>query len=671
MSGQRLIQLLEDNTKLRDGYAMVTTEECHFIQQWIKAQTHTNKNTPTVTKGLVIWDKPITAEKPQEATTTWLPKNNGYKQFFMAPLCNDMPAPLPEPRCTKATATTEPIPTDDDNITIRIETYEHLNTPAEWTKRLKQPASMLQATLAELNLEAHTFGWRITQQQRTTQLTGYIRIKPKYVEQITQRSGEHGIIYTQVGASKDSVQWIPKETNETDITYCQRVTELAHKEKHGVAHRQGLGHAYLGIRGRTPTAKTTARYTAKGPPKHWGPSALEAWLTAQRFTNISAIGPPRSPRSPWHFTATAPTCTTQQPPDSHTPLTYQLHDDNGDHTFTITISLWQPAPRQPHPSASTPLARSKWITPIGANKRPATTTTKPMDTSDGPGKRPTESDDTTQQTLEKKQKTAATTSETTTSNNNADLPVLTAGPLGEDIIDLGGAGDCGWRAAAAAMAFANGKNSTYINNRLTGMAITARTKATTWLQANQKEWQPFWAPDPTTESGPVPTTANEWLEAILNKPSKWMDHYATAGLARAIGFDILVFEPKDTNTWALTARQPAHPGIHSQPLVLLLQKDHFTTIHGKATEEYNHMTPPPGPCRFHGSGNEPDSPVSSSWCKPPPSLAPTSSSWCKPPVLLPRQQQQHYCTSPRDTKPLDQPLTYLAAADNYTLQPPP
>lgn len=201
------------------------------------------------------------------------------------------------------------------------------------------------------------------------------------------------------------------------------------------------------------------------------------------------------------------------------------------------------------------------------------------------------------------------------------------------------------------------------------------TKATTWLQANQKEWQPFWAPDPsattTTESGPVPTTANEWLEAILNKPSKWMDHYATAGLARAIGFDILVFEPKDTNTWALTARQPAHPGIHSQPLVLLLQKDHFTTIHGKATEEYNHMTPPPGPCRFHGSGNEPDSPVSSSWCKPPPSLAPTSSSWCKPPVLLPRQQQQHYCTSPRDTKPLDQPLTYLAAADNYTLQPPP
>lgn len=109
-----------------------------------------------------------------------------------------------------------------------------------------------------------------------------------------------------------------------------------------------------------------------------------------------------------------------------------------------------------------------------------------MDTSDGPGKRPTESDDTTQQTLEKKQKTAATTSETTTSNNNADLPVLTAGPLGEDIIDLGGAGDCGWRAAAAAMAFANGKNSTYINNRLTGMAITARHKGNNMATSQPK-----------------------------------------------------------------------------------------------------------------------------------------------------------------------------------------
>ena len=92
-----------------------------------------------------------------------------------------------------------------------------------------------------------------------------------------------------------------------------------------------------------------------------------------------------------------------------------------------------------------------------------------------------------------------------------------------------------------------------------------------------------------------------------------MDHYATAGLARAIGFDILVFEPKDATTWTLTARQAAHPGIQSQPLVLLLQKDHFTTLYGKASEAYNHMTPPPGPHHFHGSGNEPGSPASSSW----------------------------------------------------------
>ena len=187
-------------------------------------------------------------------------------------------------------------------------------------------------------------------------------------------------------------------------------------------------------------------------------------------------------------------------------MAYQLHDTNGETTFTITINLWQPTPRQPHPSASTPLARSPWITPIGVNKRPTNNpeTHIPMDTSEAPGKRPTPADDSTEHTQEKKQKSATTSSNSNTGNSSIELPVLTLGPLGYNILDLGGAGGCGWRAASAAMAFATGKNSQYINNRLTGMASTTRTKAITWLQAHQKEWLPFWAPDAsattTTES---------------------------------------------------------------------------------------------------------------------------------------------------------------------------
>ena len=56
----------------------------------------------------------------------------------MHPLFNDMPAPLPKPHRLTAEATTEPIPTDDDHVTIRI---RNLLTPAEWQKRKRNPST--------------------------------------------------------------------------------------------------------------------------------------------------------------------------------------------------------------------------------------------------------------------------------------------------------------------------------------------------------------------------------------------------------------------------------------------------------------------------------------------------------------------------------------------------
>ena len=625
MSGTKLIQLLEDQATLREGYAMVTHEEAKFIKEWTNIQTLTNPTTPTTTKGLVLWDLPPAQHPaPNGAKTTWLPTDKGYQQYYMLPLHKDMPAPLPKPHCLTAKATAEPIPTDDDHVTIRIETYQHLATPTEWQKRQRNPAQMVQTTFETLNIETRTFGWRITEQQRTNQLTGYIRIKPNLATALTKKSGDNGIIFTHVGAPKDTVQWIPKQPGETDIDYCTRVTTLAHTEDQGLAHRQGLGNSYLGIRGRAPSPKQTTRFTATGPPLHWGPSALEVFPKAQGFNNITAIGAPRAQHnnSPWHFTAAPPATTdpNNPHPDTDTPLTYQIQNDKGDNTSSITITAWQPTPRRPHPNATTLIAKAKWVTPIGANKRQTTADPTPMDTSEPTAKRTTDEKETDNTTSDKRLKTN-NGNKATAKTTPADIPTLTTGPQGEQIIDLGGRGDCGWRAASAAIAFSNNKDSQYINSRLRGMSSTTRTKTIAWLKANTKEWQPFWVTDPTaneaTESGAVPTTADAWLEALINRPFKWVDHYATAAMARATGFDILVFEPDPaTHAWTLRARQAAHPGIASQPIILLLKKGHFTTIHGKASDHYLDMTTPSGPCRFHSRGSrdeKPHSPATSSY----------------------------------------------------------
>jgi exonuclease VII large subunit len=50
MSGTKLIQLLEEQATLREGYAMVTHEEAKFIKERTNAQALTNSTTPTTTK---------------------------------------------------------------------------------------------------------------------------------------------------------------------------------------------------------------------------------------------------------------------------------------------------------------------------------------------------------------------------------------------------------------------------------------------------------------------------------------------------------------------------------------------------------------------------------------------------------------------------------------------
>jgi hypothetical protein len=184
------------------------------------------------------------------------------------------------------------------------------------------------------------------------------------------------------------------------------------------------------------------------------------------------------------------------------------------------------------------LAKAKWVTPIGANKRQTTANPSTMDTSGPTAKRTTDEQVTDDNITDKRLKTNTGDKAAT---KTTPTPTPTAGPQGEQIIDLGGLGDCGWRAAPAAIAFGNSKDSQYTNSRLRGMSTTTRTKTIAWLEANIKEWQPFWATDPTaneaTESGAVPTTAEAWLEALANRPFKWVDHYATAAMARATRFD--------------------------------------------------------------------------------------------------------------------------------------
>jgi hypothetical protein len=84
----------------------------------------------------------------------------------------------------------------------------------------------------------------------------------------------------------------------------------------------------------------------------------------------------------------------------------------------------------------------------------------------------------------------------------------------------------------------------------------------------------------------------DWLQAVTSRPKKWMDFEGTKGPTKAVQKDILVYKwAPATKRWYLAARTTANQTQRSKtPIVLLLHKDHFTTVDAK-TDKYEKSLP--------------------------------------------------------------------------------
>ena len=89
-----------------------------------------------------------------------------------------------------------------------------------------------------------------------------------------------------------------------------------------------------------------------------------------------------------------------------------------------------------------------------------------------------------------------------------------------EIWDLGGNGDCGYRAVAGLVARANGKDKTEVENKAEKLGISLKAKLVAHLKV-WKVWEASWVKDTKAtedmEDGPVPGTAQEWVEALKRK----------------------------------------------------------------------------------------------------------------------------------------------------------
>ena len=160
-------------------------------------------------------------------------------------------------------------------------------------------------------------------------------------------------------------------------------------------------------------------------------------------------------------------------------------------------------------------------------------------------------------------------------------------PFGFQRVDCGGNGDCGYRAAAAAYALADGRDLKETKENAPTLGATLRAQVASHLKKHQL-WKDSWAPDDrwteSTEGGTVPTTYDEWLESTA-RPGRWVCGPTLIGIATRLKRNLVVFrfaddkwEKADLITPLESNAKDVSTAASFPPLPLFLKDNHYFTL---------------------------------------------------------------------------------------------
>jgi hypothetical protein len=162
------------------------------------------------------------------------------------------------------------------------------------------------------------------------------------------------------------------------------------------------------------------------------------------------------------------------------------------------------------------------------------------------------------------------------------------GPDGVELVDLGGKGDCGYRALAAGIAEVNGGDGTVRKLKASSVDVltkSVRARMLAQLKATRKSWEAGWKPSPwattTTEAGKPATTVEEFLLTV-ERPRRWACVRCLQAAAVAHRVDVRIFSYID-GKWVHEvklsggARKP-------KVITLALHDQHFYLVEASAAK---------------------------------------------------------------------------------------
>ena len=468
-----------------------------------------------------------------------------------------------------------------------------------WRQCQSKPANIVAGLLNDHGIQdglITTYGWRTLESQQWSEycesVTGFIKIEPRLTESLLKLSGTHGVFFEYLAKERPSttIEWITQNKEESDIDYFDRVCGSDHTN--GFTYRR-QGKSRLGMRcpeGTKTSPQSRLRvWEARGMPIKWSTGTITKWLTTNGFEEVELISNPSRNRG-WIFRAK----------NEASAACFAFENSDGDF---VTISQFFRQVKKPHQtpirSAGSSLQQSNLWNSVNGARGARISQTIPV-----PVTQLDEEEETKEAELPAADNTSGDvnmsdikrTAESVHSKINSPAKKKAKQPPDSTtefenfpFCDVGGTGDCAYRALAVAYAFQNKRDIHEAIGAAKNLGATLRAGISSHLKKH-KHFETSFAVDPRwteqLEGGPIPTNYSEWVEAT-SRPNRWIDGPCLSTAATRLCRNIAIWKWEDTTSqWIKqTVIHPiqGHPKSIEQanvfpPLPLFLKQGHYTTL---------------------------------------------------------------------------------------------
>ena len=456
-----------------------------------------------------------------------------------------------------------------DEVSLRVKVFRKHTAEADtWSRwRFRPHQAIAEALGPHVDQDFRNEGWTVEgpeDQEDLQYLVGYIRLPKAKSETPRNQSGHHGqVLLEQLKKDRDvqderTVGWRYKQNNEEDAAYFRRVSAEAVRIGKPMICRRGGG-SDLGIVGVEKTQRETATYILLGSPQHWSPMIVEQLLGNRGFESVSALSAPRSRKQGWLFQA-------------KTGMGEKILTVGAD-KLRVRPYVRKPEAPQELPSKkvpSKPWAKVAQTEPAADAEMEAKEVVDGGEAADGAAPQ--------QEGAGNEEPQPPQTKKSKTESGAAEHKM----PHMLELMDTGGAGDCGFRSIAAQMAMVSKRPKEDILKQVATIGGAVRVRMHAHALANLGKIKQNWRKDTWSteeeEAGTAPQNAEEWVNALL-RPKRWIDFEVLRNIPRVLKVDlgVIVYNPK--KGWKKQILIPAPTPTKNKELILIALKDrHYQTV---------------------------------------------------------------------------------------------